>query len=143
MQKKALWFFFTVTLQPFIMYQPSAPCFPSRNITKNAKAHPAPIRDEIIEQPLTSVWSVRSMPGISYYKITKWLYYKKKTFFIKQTVGNLKKISLDQDEVTISFDVLMFLSIRQWIKQQRNFGGISPCNQLKKRLYYSRRNSNN
>ena len=44
-----------MTLQPFIMYQPSAPCFPSRNITKNAKAHPAPIRDEIIEQPLTSV----------------------------------------------------------------------------------------
>ena len=48
-------FFFTVTLQPFIMYQPSAPCFPSSNITKNAKAHPAPVRDEIIEQPLISV----------------------------------------------------------------------------------------
>ena len=71
--KKGLINFFTVTLRPFIKYH-SAPkdamnsfkemfplarmfplaimhlsCFPSRNITKNVKTHPPPMRDVIIE----------------------------------------------------------------------------------------------
>ena len=50
--KKALWFFFTVTLQPFIKYHSSSPCFPSRTITKNVETHPPLMRDVIIEQPL-------------------------------------------------------------------------------------------
>ena len=31
------------------------PCFPLRNITKNAEIHPSPMRDVIIEQPLTNI----------------------------------------------------------------------------------------
>ena len=50
--KKALWFFFTVTLQSFIKYHSSSPCFPSRTITKNVETHPPLMRDVIIEQPL-------------------------------------------------------------------------------------------
>ena len=37
--------FFTVTLRPFMKYHSPPPCFPSRNITKNAE-----MRDVIIEQ---------------------------------------------------------------------------------------------
>ena len=44
--------FFTVTLWPFIKYH-SPPCFPSRNITKNADTHSPPMRDVIIEHPLS------------------------------------------------------------------------------------------
>ena len=44
--------FFTVMLRPFIKYH-SPPCFPSRNITKNADTHSPPMRDVIIEQPLS------------------------------------------------------------------------------------------
>ena len=54
-QKAFMIYFFTVTLGPFIKYQPP-PCFPARNITKNAGTHPpTPMRDVIIEQPLNTV----------------------------------------------------------------------------------------
>ena len=46
-------FFFTVTLHSFMKYH-SPPCFPSRNITKNAETHPHPMGDVIIEQPRTT-----------------------------------------------------------------------------------------
>ena len=49
--KKGFMIFFAVTLRPFIKYHSSRPCFPSRNITKNAETHPPPMRDVIIEQP--------------------------------------------------------------------------------------------
>ena len=48
--KKKGFIFFTVTLGPFMKYH-SPPCFPSQNITKNAKTHPPTMRDVIIEQP--------------------------------------------------------------------------------------------
>ena len=50
--KKGFMIFFTVMLRPFIKYRSPPPCFPSRNITKNAETHPPPMRDVIIEQPL-------------------------------------------------------------------------------------------
>ena len=53
--KKKLYDIFTVTLRPFIKYH-SPPCFPSRNITKNAETHPPLMRDVIIEQPLRTVY---------------------------------------------------------------------------------------
>ena len=50
--KKGFIFFFTVTLRPFMKHH-SPPLFTSRNIRKNAETNPAPMRDVIIEQPLT------------------------------------------------------------------------------------------
>ena len=53
LQEKASYdFFFTVALQPFMKYH-SPPCFPPRNIAKNAKTHTPLVRDVIIEQPHT------------------------------------------------------------------------------------------
>ena len=49
--EKGLIIFFTVTLQPFMNYH-STPCFPSRNIKKNADTHLSQMLDVIIEQPL-------------------------------------------------------------------------------------------
>ena len=48
-KEKGFMIFFIATLQPFIKYH-SPPCFPSRNITKNAETHPPPMRDLIVEQ---------------------------------------------------------------------------------------------
>ena len=50
-KNKGFMIFFTMTLQPFIKYH-STPCFPSRNITKNAETHAPPTLDVnvIIEQ---------------------------------------------------------------------------------------------
>ena len=45
-------FFFIVALQPFMKYH-SPPCFPPRNIAKNAKTLTPLVRDVIIEQPHT------------------------------------------------------------------------------------------
>ena len=52
--KKGFMIFFTVALQSFIKYY-SPPCFPSRNITKNAETHPPTMRSVIIEQPLSEI----------------------------------------------------------------------------------------
>ena len=57
--KKGFNNFFTVTLRPFMKYHsptnpPPPNCFPSSNITKNAETHLPPLRDVIIEQPLTT-----------------------------------------------------------------------------------------
>ena len=38
----------------FIKYHPPPPCFLPRNITKNAQTRPPPMRDVIIEQPLSN-----------------------------------------------------------------------------------------
>ena len=57
---------------------PLTPCFPSRNITKNAETHPPPMRDAIIEQPLGGNfpgWGPRTslyMPFPNY--LRGWLY---------------------------------------------------------------------
>ena len=34
------------------------PCFPSRNIKKNAETYPTPMRDVVIEQPLKRKWKI-------------------------------------------------------------------------------------
>ena len=50
-QKKALWFFYRDGTA-YYEVRLTPPCFPSRNITKNAETYPPHVRDVIIEQPL-------------------------------------------------------------------------------------------
>ena len=46
-----VFFYRDVTAFPEVPLTP--PCLPLRNITKNGETHPPPMRDAIIEQPLT------------------------------------------------------------------------------------------
>ena len=53
--KKGFMIFFFRDVTVFHQVPLTPPCFPSRNIIKNAETHPPPIHDVITEQPLKKI----------------------------------------------------------------------------------------